>query len=798
MTVPVRFDPKLVGQSVKRVEDPLLLTGRAQHIDDLAFPGMLHVAFLRSPHAHARIRSIDVSEAQALAGVEYALTGEELQQHARPLSGMIAGFAGFAIAVGKVRYAGEAVAAVAAVSRHVAEDAAERIRVDYERLPPVVDPVEAAKPDAPLLYEDQEDNVVFRRTYTYGDPAGALARADRVVKGAYRFPRVSGNPMETGGAISRWDPVGNELVSWSNTQSLQVRMALGGVWRAPPASVRVIAQPHGGSFGTKLTLLKSLTVTALLSRLCGGRPVKYIEDRIEHLMASGTHAWDRRYEVEFGFTRDGRCTAMRFTLLNDIGASVENAAPSMCWKPIVCLTGPYRVQDVEYDLTAVATNKSPEGAYRGYGVTPHVLVTERILDKAAAVLGLDPAEIRRRNFIQPDEFPYTTPAGTDYDSGDYPEVLRVALERAGYEELRREQQRLRADGRLVGLGVVFGIEPGGHWAMTGPYRDWAGPAVAPESATLRVDAAGRVQVELYHALEGQGQFTFATQVVADYFGVPMEAVSVVTSEARIPPPAMGPAGSRQAVALTFALLGAAERLRDKLLGAASGALQTPADRLELREGAIGVRGASEPSLPIGQVVAMMMFRPDLLPPGIDGNPEVTYSWRADRPIDAEGSPYLTYANACHVVMVEIDPDTGQVAIHKYVIADDCGTRLNPAIVEGQVQGGVAQGIGAALLEEYVYDENGQPLAATFVDYLLPTVHEVPSVEKHAVVTPSPYTPLGVKGTGEGAIHVTPAAIFCAINNALAPLGVELTHANAKPERVWQLLQQAAKRGAEPE
>jgi CO/xanthine dehydrogenase Mo-binding subunit len=766
------------------------LTGRAQHIDDLAFPGMLHVAFLRSPHGHARIRSVDVSAARELPGVEYVLTGEELQQHANPLSGLIKGYAGFPIAVDKVRYAGEAVAAVAATSRHVAEDATERIEVDYEVLPTVARPEDALQAEAPRLYEDQESNVVFKRTYTYGDPDGALSRSDAIIRGEYRFPRVSGNPMETGGTIARWDPVANELVSWSNTQTLQGGMALGAAFRSPPRAVRILAQPHGGSFGTKLTLRKYFVVTALLSRLCGGRHVKYIEDRIEHLMASGTHAWDRRYQVEFGFARDGRCKAMRFRCLNDIGASVENMAPSMCWKPIVCLTGPYRVADVEYDLTAVATNKSPEGAYRGYGVTPHTLVMERIMDKAAATLGLDPAEIRRRNFIQPHEFPYKTPAGTDYDSGNYPEVLRVALERSGYEELRREQQRLRDDGRLVGLSVVFGLEPGGHWAMTGPYRDWAGPAVAPESATIRVDAAGRFQVEVYYALEGQGQFTFATQVVADYFGVPMEAVSVATSEARTPPPAAGPAGSRQAVVLTFALLGAADRLRDKLIRAASRVVEAPEDKLELREGAIRVQGAEEPSLPLGQVAAIMMYRPDLLPPDIDGNPEVTYSWHADRPIDAEGSPYLTYANACHVVMLEIDPGTGQVAIRKYLIADDCGTRLNPAIVEGQVQGGVAQGIGAALLEEYVYDEHSQPLAATFMDYLLPTVYEVPMVEKHAVVTPSPYTPLGVKGTGEGAIHVTPAAVFCAINDALAPLGVELTHANAKPERVWQLLQEA--------
>ena len=782
---------KYVGQSVPRVEDPVLLTGRAPHIDDLVFPDLLHVAYLRSPHAHAHIKSIDTAGALAHPGVAYVLTGAELKTATRPLTslpGVGRGWTPYALAADKVRYVGEAMVAVAASSRYVAEDAAELIKVEYEVLDPVVDPESATSPDSALLFDEQDSNILFERTYTYGEPDAAIDEAAVLVRGSYRFPRVSGNPLETFGVVSRWDTHADDLVCWSNTQS--PGGSIRGSLLDPPRSDHIIAQPHGGSFGTKLALLKHQLVTSLLSQRCQGRPVKYIEDRMEHLLASGTHAWDRRYEAEFGFTTEGRCTVMKIRALSDVGASAENSAPSMSWKPIVMLTGPYKVANVEYDLTAVVTNKSPEGAYRGYGVTPHTLVTERLMDKAAAVLKLDPAEIRRRNFIQPDEFPFTTPSGTNYDSGDYPEVLRLALERAGYETLRDEQRRRRAEGRLVGLGVVFGIEPGGVWAMAGPFKDWTGGAgvVNPEAATINLDAEGHLEVELFYALEGQGQYTFATQVVADHFGVPMASVRVRQSDSRNPPPSMGPAGSRQAVTLTAALIGAAEKLAAKLTRVASVLLQTPEDQLELEKGCIQVRGGGGPSLPIGQIAATMIHRADLLPPDLDGHPQATYTWRADRSVDTEGSPYLTYANACHVALVEVDKGTGQTVIEKYVIADDCGTRLNPAIVEGQVQGGAAQGVGAALYEEYLFDESGQPLTVTFADYLMPTVYEVPATDKVALVTPSPNTPFGVKGTGEGAIHVTPAAIFCAVNDALAPLDVELTHANAKPERVWRLLQ----------
>lgn len=799
MTIALQFQPKFVGQAIPRVEDPLLLTGRVQCVDDLDFPGMLHMAFLRSPHAHARIVAVDTAAARQVPGVEYVLTGDELRQHLGPLGGFQEGWQGYALAVGKVRYVGEPVAAVVATSRYVAEDAAEQIRVEYEPLPPVVDPYRALEADAPLLYEEQGTNVIFKKTYRYGDPDRAIASADLVVRGTFRFPRVSANTMETNGCISQYNPLTNEVTIWGPFQILHhTQMGFSAALRLPPNRVRVVAMPHGASFGSRGALGKYCLIAAIASKLLDGRPVKYIEDRLEHLAASVSHAWDRRYEAEFGFTRDGRCVAMKISLLNDIGASSEGLGPTMALKPLVCLTGPYRVQDVEYEVTAVVTSKCPEGGYRGYGPPPHFLVIERMMDKAAEALGMDRVEIRRRNFIQPDEFPYTTPTGVQYDSGNYPEVLRVALETANYEELKRQRDELRAQGRLSGVSVVFGIEPGGAWGFPGPYHDF-GPLARtpmPDIATIRVDLAGQIEVELYQTLEGQGQYTIAAQVVADYFGVPLQAVRVVQAEPNVVPPSFGPGGSRQAVTLTSALLGAADRLREKLVKVAAHLLEVAEDDLELRDGAIRVRGAPERALTLQQLVGVMAFRPDRLPGDVDANPEATYVWNAPgRSLDdPRGSPYLTFANACHIVWVDIDPGTGKVQILRYILVDDCGTRLNPAIVEGITQGGVAQGIGCALLEEYVYDEQGNLLTGTYMDYLLPSVYEVPLTEKRAVVTPSPFTPLGVKGAGEGAIHVAPAAVFCAINDALAPLGVELTEIPATPERLWRLIRQAQERG----
>jgi CO/xanthine dehydrogenase Mo-binding subunit len=424
------------------------------------------------------------------------------------------------------------------------------------------------------------------------------------------------------------------------------------------------------------------------------------------------------------------------------------------------------------------------------GPPPHNFVLEQMIDIAARGLGIDPVEIRRKNFIPPDRFPYTIPSGNEYDSGNYEATLDTVLEMADYQKLRQQQREAREQGRLVGVGVANAIEPG--------VFDWNAYATVgmqgigvPEGATVGIDMLGKIVVRVGFHPEGQGQHTLAAQVAADYFGAELDDVLVVAQDTHSAPPHFGPGGSRLGVALTGAVLGAAGRVKDKLVKVAAGLLQAPPENVELMDGMLRVKGVPGAEMPMAQVAATMLARSDLLPPDVDPRPEATYVWTAPGrgPIDEQGraKSYLTAANACHVVLVELDADTGQVKIPKYFIADDCGTRLNPATVEGMTDGSVVQGVGAALLEEYVYDEGGQPLTTTFMDYLVPTIYEAPTTEKTALVTPSPFTPLGAKGVGEGAIHTTPAAIMCAINDALVPLGVRATEVPATPNRLWKLI-----------
>ena len=429
------------------------------------------------------------------------------------------------------------------------------------------------------------------------------------------------------------------------------------------------------------------------------------------------------------------------------------------------------------------------------GPPPHNLVLEQLMDIAARGIGMDPAEIRRKNFIPPGAFPYTIPSGNEYDSGNYAAALDRVLEMADYRKLRTEQAEARKLGRHIGIGVVSTIEPG--------VFDWNAYAIlgvpstgVPEGVTVSIDILGNIVVRVGFALEGQGQYTLAAQLLADYFGVEPGDVRVVMQDSLTAPPNFGPGGSRLGVALTGAVLGASERIKEKLVRVAARLMQTEPANIELMDGKLRLKGVPGAEMTLAQVAGTMLARSDLLPPDLDPHPEATYVWTAPgrTAADEQGraKSYLTAANACHLVMVEVDVETGKVQILGYFIADDCGTRLNPATVEGMIQGGVAQGVGAALLEEYVYDEEGQQLTSTFMDYLIPTIHEVPMTEKAALVTPSPFTPLGAKGVGEGAMHTTPAAILSAINDALAPLGVRATEIPASPLRLWRLVQTVRK------
>lgn len=783
-------EPRWVGRRVRRREDAALLTGRVEFIDDIVLPGMLHAAILRSPFAHARINSVDTATAESMPGVVAVVTGADAQRWCNPARSAPDGWGLMCLATDTVRFVGEPVVAVAATSRYLAEDALEAIEVDYEPLDPVSDPFAAMSPDSPLVHEDKGTNVMMQRVFTWGDVDGTFDDAAHVFTESFRWNRVGANPTETYGTICQWDPLSLELTVRGSIQSPS-SFALG---RAadlgiPSNKVNVVSTPHGGSFGGKGGA-RATTIVCLLSRKADGRPVKWIEDRTEYLTAGGSQAWDRHYEVSLAVDEGGRVTGLSVKLVDDLGASGEGFGAISAAKPLAAFTGPYTIPVARYDLTLVATNKLPASPYRGMGPPPHFFVLEQMMDIAARALGVDPAEFRRRNFIRPDEFPYTIPSGNEYDSGNYEEVLDRALDLAGYEDLRKFQAEARAEGRLVGIGVASAIEPG--------VFDWNAYAIVgmpqtgvPEGATVSIDVMGNITVRVGFSAEGQGQYTLVSQLVADYFAVDMDAVRVVQLDTQSAPPSFGPGGSRLGVAITGAVLGACEQLAERMRMVAAGLLRADVSDVELHDGKFKVRGRPEAEMSVTQIAGTMLARSDLLPRGIDPRPEATFVWTAPgRTVaDEEGraKSYLTAAQAVHVVMVEIDRETGFVEILRYCLADDCGTRLNPVVVEGQTEGSVAQGIGAALFEEYVYDADAQPRTTTFMDYLMPTVYEVPPMEKVAVVTPSPFTPLGAKGCGEGAIHTTPAAVMCAVNDALTPLGVSAREVPASPRRVWDLI-----------
>ncbi len=785
--------PHWIGREVKRVEDPSLVTGRTEFIDDVVLPRMLHCAILRSPFAHARISKIDTREAEALPGVLAVVTGEDALRWSYPAVTAPEGWGTHCIATDKARYVGEPVAAVAATSRYVAEDAIELITVDYEPLQAVADPFEAMKEGSPLVIEEKGSNVMLQRTFTWGDVDEAFAAADHVFSEKFRWNRVGANPTETFGAICEWDPMDLNLTVRGSIQSAS-NFGLGRVatFGLPSNRVNIISYAHGGSFGGKGGT-RGTDVACLLSRKAGGRPVKWIEDRMEYLTAGGSQAWDRHYEASIAVRADGVVTGLRVKLVNDIGATGEGFGAINTAKPLAAFTGPYTIAVAQYDLTLTASNKLPESPCRGMGPPPHFFVLEQMMDIAARALDVDPAEFRRRNFIRADQFPYTIPSGNEYDSGSYEEVLDKALELAGYAELRRQQAEALEQGRLLGIGVASAIEPGVFDLNVYSVVGMQGTGV-PEGATVSIDILGMVTVRVGFTLEGQGQYTLVSQIIADYFGVEMDSVRIAPLDTRSAPPSFGPGGSRLGVAITGAVLGACERIREKMAIVTAGLMQTEPANIELMDGRFRVKGVPGAEMTVAEVAGTMLARSDLLPPGIDPRPEATHVWTAPgrAPVDEEGrtKSYLTAAQAVHVVLVEIDRETGQVEILKYCLCDDCGTRLNPATVEGQTDGSVVQGIGAALLEEYAYDDEAQPLSTTFMEYLLPTINDVPLIEKVAVVTPSPFAPLGAKGCGEGAMHTTPAAVMCAVNDALAQLGTRATEVPAAPHRVWKLIREA--------
>lgn len=790
------------GSGIRRREDPRLITGAATYTDDLTLPGMVHAAMLRSPHAHARIDVLDVAAAAGHPGVAAVLTGEDLARTMSPLRPLIpipSPPATYPLAVGRVRYVGEPVVAVAAVDRATAEDAVDRIRVEYDPRPAVVDPERALEPGAPVLFDEMGTNVLWHDTLTYGDVDGAFTRAAHVVRERFQIHRYASTPLETFGVVARVEPGTGQVTLWSNDgrpglASGVVASALG----VPQSRLRLIAPDIGGGFGNKRKA-PYLIVAAVLARRTG-HPVKYVEDRRESLTALA-HAANGVLELALALDADGRFLALDVRDVVDEGCNLQNPTLHNLLK-LSNVVNCYRIGAVRIAAWSVLTNKCPSGANRGIGKPAMCFGIERLVDVAARRLGRDPIALREANFIQPEEMPYRTPVGARYDGGDYPATLRRALDLAGWRELVGQREAARREGRLVGLGLATAVEPSASNLSTYQIATrQPGTSGVGEGALVRMELDGSVRVAIGNVGSGQGYPTVVAQIVADELGVAPETVHVSPWFDSYENPwlyASGNFANKFSSTDTGAILGAARAVRGRILAIAAHLLEAAVEDLDLRDGAVGVRGAPGRSVTLTRVAAVAYRDLLALPPGLGGGLEARHYHvhpGADLP-DSERrvGAQLAFSNSAHVVAVEVDPGTGAVRILRYAIAHDCGREINPLLVEGMVHGSTAHGIGATLLEEFVYDGEGQLLTTTLMDYLKPTALDVPAFRVASMETPSPDTPLGAKGVGEGGSIPSLAAITNAVEDALAPLGVTLTTLPLSPARLWEAMRHAAARG----
>src|SRR5213080_410152 len=772
---------KYFGAAVKRREDPRFLRGEARYVDDVKLSGMLHAAFLRSPHSHARIQAIHADAARALPGVAAVFTFADLERWMKPLPIFGAPPLGLAAAIrfdvrqapqwalcrDRARYVGEIVAMVVAESRARAEDAVDLIEVEWEPLPPVADMVEAGEAGSPLIHPEWGTNVAVSFTHAIGDPDAAFAGADVVVSETFRIQRYVGMPLESRGAVAVWDRRDGTLTTWNSTQVPHfVQQGLAGALGLPHHKVRVIAPDLGGGFGTKASGYPEDHLVPIAAIVLN-RPVKWVEDRREHMM-SAAHARHQVHTISLAARRDGTIVGLRDRIWLDLGAyNVWGIV--LPYNTVAHLIGPHRIANMRVDVQAVTTHKTPNAPYRGAGRPETVFAMDRAVDCLARELRIDPAEIRRRNYIRSDELPYDFGMpyrdGNPlvYDSGDFPAALEAALKAADYDQFRRDQPALRARSIFRGIGISGYVE---------------GTAIGPfEGATVKVDLGGRVLVATGAVNSGQGHETSFAQVCADALGVPLEHVTVVGGDTAGVPFGVGTFASRSGVTAGNSIADAARAVRAKVVAAAAALLEAAPQDLEIEDGRVFVRGAPASAVDFARVVQAAL--PTFAKPGV-----VTPDFDATA---YHHVPTVTFASAVHVAVVDVDRETGAVKLIRYVVAHDCGKVINPIIVDGQVHGGVAQGVGGALFEDMAYDAEGQLLTGSLMDYAVPAASDLPPIETIHLEFPSPRNPLGAKGLGEGGAISPPAAIANAIEDALAPFGVRITETPVTPARVRALL-----------
>jgi aerobic carbon-monoxide dehydrogenase large subunit len=784
----------VVGSRKLRREDPALLTGEARFVDDLVVPGALHAKVVRSPYAHARIRSIDTTEAQAMPGVVAVFTGADLREDwanplpcAWPVTDDMKSPEHWPLAIDEACFVGEGVAVVVAETREQACDAMEAVVLEYDELSVVLD-LENAASDSALVHESLGTN----RSYTWSlvpDAAAvdrAFAEAQHTIKERYLQQRLIPMAIEPRGVCVMPEPYGGDFTIYSATQIPHIlRVMLGITLGLPEHKLRVVAPSVGGAFGSKLNVYaEEALCLALANRL--KRPVRWNEERIENAQAT-TQGRGMIQEIELAADADGKVTAVRANLLADMGAYLQLVTPGIPLLGAFLYHGVYDVPAYSFTCTSVFTNRTPTDAYRGAGRPEATYAIERAMDALARKIGMDPAEVRRRNFIAPDKFPYDSAAGLTFDSGNYAEALEKALHLVDYEELRKAQADRRNEGSTTRLGI--GLSSYVEMCGLAPSRVLASlnySAGGWEAATVRLLPTGKVQVVTGTTPHGQGHETSWSMIVADRLGVDPDDVDVLHSDTAVSPHGMDTYGSRSLAVGGTAVFMACEKVIDKARAIAAHQFEAAEEDLEFVDGEFRVKGVPARSMPLAQV-AFEAFTahnlPELVEPSLEAS--VTYD-----------PPNFTFPFGTHVAVVEVEEDTGRVRLVRYTAVDDCGNQINPLIVEGQVHGGVVQGVAQALFEEAVYDDNGQLLTSTLIDYLVPSAAEMPGIETASTVTPSPTNPLGVKGVGEAGTIASTPAVMNAVVDALAPLRVTELDMPASPQRVWDAIQNARSGGGE--
>ncbi len=770
-----------IGHSVLRKEDDRFIRGKGTYVDDITLPNMLHMALLRSPLAHARVGSIDVERAQALPGVVAVVTGETLAAHNLAWMPTLSGDTQAVLATDKVRFQGQEVAAVIAESAYIAWDALELIEVDYDPLPAVVSPQQALEQGAPLIRDDkegQEDNRCYH--WEAGDKDAtdeAFAEADTVVSLDTHYPRCHPAPIETCGCVADVDPATGKTTIYMTSQAPHAHRTLFAIVAGlPEQNIRIVSPDIGGGFGNKVPIYPGYVVATAASLLLG-RPVKWIESRSENLISTG-FARDYHMHGELALKKDGTMLGLRVRLLSDNGAFYADAQPTKCRAGLFhIVTGSYALPATHVVADGYYTNKAPGGvAYRcSFRVTEASYMIERLVQTAAYELDIDPAELRRVNFIKPEQFPFKSATGFEYDSGDYEKALDLALEKVGYDDLRREQLRLREQGKLLGIGLASFTEVVG----AGNARDYDIVGLKMfDSAELRVHPTGKAILKIGVQTQGQGHETTFAQIVAEELGIPPEDVAVQHGDTDNTPYGLGTYASRSTPVGGAATAVICRKLREKGKKIAAHLLEVAEDDLHWEKGRFFVKGAPDKAVTIQDVAfAAYTNYPEDLEAGLEG-------------VHYYNPPNMTFPFGSYVVVVEVDAETGEWKVRRVVAVDDCGVRINPMIVEGQIHGGLAEGFAIAAMQLITFDEDGNCIGSNFMDYLLPTAWETPNFETLETVTPSPHHPLGAKGVGESPTVGSPAAYVNAVVDALVHLGVRNLEMPVTPAKVWAAIQEA--------